>query len=177
MVLTAPFIPQLFQGEEWGASSPFLYFTDHPEPDLGRAVRDGRRQEFAAFGWKPEDVPDPQARESFERSKLNWAELVTSSHQELLDWHRQLIQLRHTETTLTDGLLEAVAVRFDEAAQWLIVERGPITVACNFARERQRLDLGAAPSPVLLASHPDIAAASGQIELPPDSVVILKRAV
>ena len=55
----------LFQGEEWGASTPFQYFTDHPEPDLAKAVREGRRKEFAAFGWKPEDIPDPQAPETF----------------------------------------------------------------------------------------------------------------
>ena len=63
LVLASPFIPMLFQGEEWGASAPFLYFTDHPEPDLGKAVREGRRKEFAAFGWNPEDARDSlQAR-------------------------------------------------------------------------------------------------------------------
>ena len=65
LVLTSPFVPMLFQGEEWGASTPFQYFTDHPEPDLAKAVREGRRQEFAAFGWKPEDIPDPQTPETF----------------------------------------------------------------------------------------------------------------
>jgi maltooligosyltrehalose trehalohydrolase len=60
LVLTAPFVPMLFQGEEWAASTPWLYFTDHQDPDLGRAVSEGRRREFAAFGWKPDDIPDPQ---------------------------------------------------------------------------------------------------------------------
>src|SRR5208337_3917332 len=67
LVFTSPFVPMLFQGEEWGASTPFQYFTDHPEPELGKAVSEGRCREFAAFGWKPQDVPDPQAPETFQR--------------------------------------------------------------------------------------------------------------
>jgi maltooligosyltrehalose trehalohydrolase len=74
LVLTAPFIPMLFQGEEWGATSPFLYFTDHQDSELGRNVTEGRRREFTAFGWNPKEIPDPQAVETFERSKLNWSE-------------------------------------------------------------------------------------------------------
>ncbi|HEY8324886.1 MAG TPA: malto-oligosyltrehalose trehalohydrolase, partial [Ktedonobacterales bacterium] len=61
LVCLAPYIPLLFQGEEWGASAPFLYFTDHQDAALGQAVREGRRREFAAFGWAPERIPDPQA--------------------------------------------------------------------------------------------------------------------
>ena len=74
LVLTAPFIPMLFQGEEWGTRSPFLYFTDHEDGELGRLVTEGRRREFAAFGAHAEDVPDPQAQATFERSKLDWDE-------------------------------------------------------------------------------------------------------
>jgi maltooligosyltrehalose trehalohydrolase len=71
LVLTAPFVPMLFQGEEWGAATPFQYFTDHDDPELARAVREGRRQEFVAFGWDPEPIPDPQTPAPFERSKLD----------------------------------------------------------------------------------------------------------
>ena len=74
LLLTSPFVPMLFQGEEWAASTPFQYFTDHDDPELGRAVTEGRRREFAAFGWDPEGVPDPQDPRTFERSKLRWAE-------------------------------------------------------------------------------------------------------
>jgi maltooligosyltrehalose trehalohydrolase len=175
LVFTSPFVPMLFQGEEWAASSPFQYFTDHPEPELAQAVREGRRREFAAFGWQPEAVPDPQARETFERSKLNWTELVSAPHAELLDWHRQLIQLRHADLTLTDGDMTQVSARFDEAAQWLVVERGPITVACNLAPERQRLALGVGRHHVLLASAQLLNFAKDTLELPPDAVAILRR--
>ncbi len=78
--LCAPFVPLLFQGEEWGASTPFRYFTDHRDPVLGRAVRDGRRREFAPFGWKPDDVPDPQDPQTWRRSVLRWDELEEASH-------------------------------------------------------------------------------------------------
>jgi maltooligosyltrehalose trehalohydrolase len=70
LVFVSPFVPMLFQGEEWAASSPFLYFTDHRDAELGRAVSEGRRREFATFGWRPQEIPDPQAAETFARSKL-----------------------------------------------------------------------------------------------------------
>ena len=133
LVLTSPFVPLLFQGEEWGAATPFLYFTDHQEPALAAAVGQGRCQEFAAFGWKPEEVPDPQARETFERSKLKWTEISQPSHQEVLGWHQRLIQLRHAEPALNDGQLDRVKVRFDEMEQWLVVERGGLSIVCNLA--------------------------------------------
>ena len=79
LLLTSPFVPLLFQGEEWGAATPFLYFTDHSDPGLGRIVSEGRRHEFSSFGWDPRDVPDPQDPATFERSRLDWAELGKES--------------------------------------------------------------------------------------------------
>src|SRR5260370_17220790 len=94
LVLCAPFIPMLFQGEEFAASTPFQYFTNHPDPELARAVSEGRRKEFAAFGWNGQDTPDPQDPDTFLRSKLNWMELEREPHASLLAWHRRLIALR-----------------------------------------------------------------------------------
>lgn len=96
LLLTSPFTPMLFAGEEWAASTPFLYFTNHADPAVGRAVSEGRRREFAAFGWKPDEVPDPQSRATFERSKLRWDELDRPPHNEMLDFYRRLIRLRRT---------------------------------------------------------------------------------
>jgi len=70
LTLLAPFVPLLFQGEEWGAQTPFLYFTDHEDADLGRRVAEGRSREFSAFRWQGA-VPNPQEADTFERSKLN----------------------------------------------------------------------------------------------------------
>lgn len=174
LVLTSPFVPMLFQGEEWGASTPFQYFTDHAEPELANAVRIGRRKEFAAFGWKPEEVPDPQARETFERSKLNWSELKNDSHATLLDWHRQLIRLRKNEPVLANGRRDLVHTHFDEAAQWLLVERGPITIAGNFSKHSQQVPLRSGKHRILLASDPAIAETNGKLKLTPETVAILK---
>ncbi|MDQ3757558.1 MAG: malto-oligosyltrehalose trehalohydrolase [Actinomycetota bacterium] len=94
LVLSSRSVPLLFQGEEWAASTPFQYFTDHADPELGRAVSEGRRSEFGAFGWKPEDVPDPQDPATFERSRLDWSEPAREPHAGMLRWYRELIALR-----------------------------------------------------------------------------------
>ena len=174
LVLTAPFIPMLFQGEEWGASSPFLYFTDHEDPELGRLVTEGRRREFAAFSAHAEDVPDPQARESFERSKLLWSERNGNPHAELLDWHRRLISLRREVPALSDGRLDRIHVSFDEQAKWLVMARGAIAVACNLGERRQRAPVSTGnDARILLASEKEVQVAAGTVELPPDSVAVL----
>jgi maltooligosyltrehalose trehalohydrolase len=141
LVLTSPFVPMLFQGEEWGATTPFLYFTDHEDLQLGRAVSEGRRREFAAFGWRPEEIPDPQDPETFERSKLDWSELDDPRHADLLEWHRQLIRLRHELPELSDGRMDRVRTRFDEEAAWLLVQRGAVSVVCNFSAGERSVPL------------------------------------
>src|SRR3546814_14120639 len=91
----------LFAGEEWAASSPFQYFSDHQDPDLARAVSEGRRREFASFGWAPDDVPDPQDPATFARSNLRWDEIAGAAHQRTLEWYRPLIALRRRLPALT----------------------------------------------------------------------------
>jgi maltooligosyltrehalose trehalohydrolase len=174
LVLTAPFVPMLFQGEEWGATAPFQFFTDFENDELATAVRKGRREEFAAFGWAPEEIPDPQDPATFERSKPNWNELTESPHAELLEWHRQLIRLRRAHSSLTDGRLDRVETRCDEKARWLVVERGPITVACNLAERAQLVPLPSGhQGGVRLASEAGVELRDGGVWLPPDSVAIL----
>ena len=97
LTLLSPFVPLVFQGEEWGATTPFLYFTDHQDPALGRLVAEGRAKEFGSFRWAGE-VPNPQELRTFERSKLDWSEMAEASHADLLDWHRRLIELRSRKT-------------------------------------------------------------------------------
>jgi maltooligosyltrehalose trehalohydrolase len=175
IVITAPFLPMLFQGEEWGASSPFQYFVDyHEEQELAKAISDGRRHEFEAFGWQPEDVPDPQEAETFQRSKLRWDEVEHGEHAKLLEWHKQLIWLRRSTPALTTGRLDLVDVRFDEAQRWLIYEREAITVVANLAAEERTVPLRPGrPTKVLLASTPACDVSPDQVVLAPESVVIL----
>jgi len=170
LVLASPFVPLLFQGEEWGASTPFQYFTDHEDPDLGRAVSAGRRQEFAAFGWDPEDVPDPQDPATFERSRLDWSEPEREPHHGLLDWYRRLIQLRRTVPELADGRLDRVRVTYDETDRWLVVRRDGLTIACNVGPADVRLPV---PGRLLAASEPGVGVDGGSVLLPPDSVGLL----
>lgn len=174
LVLTAPFVPLLFQGEEWGAKTPFLYFTNHPDPELGEAVRKGRREEFAAFGWAPERIPDPQDRETFERSRLDWTELERAEHAALLAWHRELIALRRSHPAFADDRLDGIRVCHDEQQRWLIVLRPGLIVACNLAGEDRRiLCKQLAGHRLLLASSPDAALDGEAIGLPAESVAIL----
>ena len=94
LLFLSPFIPMIFQGEEWAASTPFLYFTDHENPELGKAVTNGRRKEFSAFGYAPKEIPDPQDTKTFNMSRLKWEEIRLSKHSKMLDWYKQLIRIR-----------------------------------------------------------------------------------
>ena len=134
IVLLSPFVPMLFMGEEWAASSPFQYFTDHVDPAVAASVSGGRRHEFATFGWEPGDVPDPQAADTFLRSRLDWDEPDQAPHDEMLSWYRELIGLRRALPSLSDADRSHVRTRFDEDAGWLVVERRPILTAVNVDR-------------------------------------------
>ncbi|KRC51712.1 malto-oligosyltrehalose trehalohydrolase [Leifsonia sp. Root227] len=94
LTLLGPFTPMLFMGEEWGATTPWQFFTSHPEKELGEATARGRIAEFAKMGWDPDIVPDPQDPETFERSHLDWAEPERQEHARLLAFYRDLIALR-----------------------------------------------------------------------------------
>jgi maltooligosyltrehalose trehalohydrolase len=176
LVLTAPFVPMLFQGEEFGASAPYLYFTDYDDPELGRMISEGRKKEFVAFGWAPDQIPDPQDEQSFLRSKLNWAEMTEQPHRSLLQWHKDLITLRRNQSKLSDGNLNAVNVRFDEDAQWLVLERGNLRVACNLGQAPVDVEVGDG-SQILLASDDSIALSGANVKLGPDSVAVMSVAV
>jgi maltooligosyltrehalose trehalohydrolase len=171
LVLTAPFVPMLFQGEEWAASSPFQFFTNH-NPELGRLVSAGRRKEFVAFGWNPADIPDPQSPATFQHSKLNWDERTQSPHAAMLDWYRRLIALRRSTPDLADPDLAHVRVRCSDSEQWLVMERGSVTVAFSLAAEPIQLEVRPA-STLALASSPNIQLNHNSLTLLPDSVAIL----
>lgn len=178
LVFTSPFVPMLFQGEEWAASTPFQYFTDHGDPELGRAVSSGRREEVAAFGWKREGIPDPQDVETFNRSRLNWEEREEEPHRSLLDWHRKLIELRRRIPALTDGRMDMVCPDINEEKKWLVMERGQITVVCNFASSSQRIPIHSEqPRSIILSSDPTNEASAKAIEMAPESVAILGPAL
>ena len=131
LVLGSPYTAMLFMGEEWGSSSPFQFFTSHPEPELARATAEGRKAEFAEHGWDADEIPDPQDLETFTRSKLAWDEVDAGDHGRLRQTYRDLIALRHTEADLADPWLDHLRVEYDEDQRWIVLHRGVFAIACN----------------------------------------------
>jgi maltooligosyltrehalose trehalohydrolase len=171
LLLCGPFTPMLFQGEEWGATTPFQYFTDHRDPDLARSVSDGRRQEFAHFGWDPDDIPDPQAASTFDASKLMWSELDRPPHDGILDWYRRLVSLRRSRPELSDPRFERTDVEFDEHASTLVMTRDRIRLLVNLGDREQRF-----PRPkdaTLLAASDSPRLDLDVVVVPADTVAIL----
>lgn len=123
----------LFMGEEWGASTRWQYFTDHTEPNIARAVRRGRRDEFAEHGWDRDEVPDPQSARTAERSRLDWDELRHEPHAQLFWWYRDLLRLRRERGDLRDPRLDRVQVDHDPGRRTVVVHRGQHLVAVNLA--------------------------------------------
>ena len=124
-VLLAPQTPLLFMGEEYGETAPFLYFVSHSDAALNQAVQEGRRREFAAFGWT--DVPDPVDPSTFERSRLHLDSAKDDRQQALLAWYRRLIHLRTTLPPYTLGAasLGRDVMRRNKSSQ-CIAETAPV---------------------------------------------------
>ena len=173
LVMTAPFVPMLFQGEEFNASTPFLYFTHHEDEELGKRVSEGRSLEFSGFGWTSSELPDPQSAETLQLSKLKWEEAATAPHASMLSWYKALIRLRRTTPDLTNGRMDIIQVDCDPMTGRFDVHRGAIRVICNFGTEMQMREVRKETC-LLLQSDSDIAIYDGKLSLPPDSVAILQ---
>jgi maltooligosyltrehalose trehalohydrolase len=170
LLLTSPFTPMLFMGEEWAASTPWQYFTSHPEPELGQAVANGRRSEFSRHGWNAEDVPDPQDPATFARSKLHWPEIQLPEHAEMLTAYRELIALRRRIPDLSDPRLDRVDVTYGE--HHVVIRRGRCLVVANLGAEPVTLSLPAAPTRAVFATAA-ISLAGSSVTLPPESAFIV----
>src|SRR5436190_5942022 len=167
----------LFQGEEWAATTPFQYFIDFSEdPDLAKAVSEGRRNEFRHFNWA-DDVPDPQCQDTFIRSKLNWDEMKDGSHREMLAWYQALLSLRRSLPELADHRLDRVQTFFEDKKEWLIIRRDRLVVVANFAKYPCDipLDDGDCLS-LVLQSNSDVRLHDERIRLPPHSLAVLTPA-
>jgi maltooligosyltrehalose trehalohydrolase len=149
LLLFLPMTPLLFMGQEWAASTPFTYFTDH-DAELGALVREGRRREFAAFHENVEEIPDPQARATFELSKLRWAERDRPKHRATLELYQAALSLRRTDPVLSCSRREQLMA--EASAGVLLVHRwlggnrrvlaqnfGPEPVSISSIVERLRL--------------------------------------
>ncbi|HYB17392.1 MAG TPA: malto-oligosyltrehalose trehalohydrolase [Streptosporangiaceae bacterium] len=174
LVLTGPYTPMLFMGEEWGADTPWQYFTDHIEPWLAEAVADGRKTEFEDQGWTADNLPNPQDEATFLRSKLDWAQRDREPHLSILAWYGELITLRRTRSELTDPRLIRLTADFDEDARWLMVRRGSLRIAANLGAGTVRLPLGQPGIGVLAASRPGVALDEDTVTIPPAAFAVIE---
>jgi maltooligosyltrehalose trehalohydrolase len=137
---------------------------------LGKLVSEGRKQEFAAFGWEPEEVPDPQDEATFTRSRLRWDEIAEPEHAGVLAWYRELIALRRSVPDFVSGNVE---VEFSEEAGWLKLRRGRLLVAFSIAPEPMRLPVERRAQ-LLLRSSDQVSLEADSLTLASDSVAVLR---
>ena len=168
LLLTARWTPMLFMGEEWGARTPWQFFTDHTDPDIARGTRDGRRAEFGAHGWDESTVPDPQDPSTFQRSRLDWSEPDREPHGRLLRWYRDLIALRRERADLR---LDQVDV--SGGPPHLRVRRGDHEVLVNLSDEPWSCDVDGS---VLASWEPDVVVHAGRVDVPPRSALVAEPA-
>jgi maltooligosyltrehalose trehalohydrolase len=141
VLLSSPFLPLLFMGQEYGETAPFLFFTSFQDANLVEAVRQGRRKEFAAY-YAARDFPDPQAEATFEQSKLDWAKLSQPTFARLLSLYRDLFFLRTRHACIGNCRKDLTDVAFDEKARWLVMTRADFSgeravLICNFSERAQ----------------------------------------
>jgi maltooligosyltrehalose trehalohydrolase len=159
-------------GEEWAASSPFPYFVGERDPELDEAVRRGRLEEFAAFGWREDQIPDPVDPATRAAAVLRWGELDEPVHDEMLRWYRSLIRLRRAEADLADPTPGRASGRADAESLWL--HRGAIDIVAHIGPDPASVEVPPAERTVLLANaEPGVERTA--VHLPPDSVAILRR--
>ncbi|MDO4246917.1 MAG: malto-oligosyltrehalose trehalohydrolase [Deinococcus sp.] len=155
LLLTLPMTPLLFQGQEWAASTPFQFFSDHAG-DLGHAVTEGRKKEFGSFsGFSGEDVPDPQAEQTFLNSKLNWAERESGECAQTLSLYRELLRLRREDPVLQNRQRENLTTGHDGDVLWVrtVTDRGERLLLWNVGEQTRAaadLSLPFPPPPHLL---------------------------
>ena len=172
IVLTAPFVPMIFQGEEFAASTPFQYFADHEDEEMAKLVSAGRKKEFAAFGWDESSIPDPENRETFQRSKLNWNEAHEGNHAEMLAWFTKLIHIRRGSSSLNDGDRGHMKIVFDAEKKWLVMDRAQVRVITNLGSLEADFEVPAEYR-LIAQSNAEIVLNDGRVTLPPDSLAIL----
>ena len=150
-----------------GCTSP-----DFQEESLRKAVSEGRKRDFASFGFG-DDVPDPEDPKTFQDSKLNWDELQQPEHHAMYRWYRDLIHLRRKTLALNLGDMSRMAVHCNEAGRWIATDRGDVRTVINFAEEFTRFDLPTG-SDLLLSSDASPDRVDGGVLVPPLSMAVYR---
>jgi len=182
-LMVSPFIPMLFMGEEWSETNPFLYFVSHTDEDLIAAVRKGRKEEFKAFHAQGE-APDPQAEDTFLKSKLNWDNVDNDQHHVMLKYYKSLIALRKQLPALHQLNRDNLKVTYNEEKQTLQLHRwhNDQHVFClmNFSSEQRALHLFADESELKQIFNsaatewngPGSVATDGRVTIQPQAIII-----
>jgi maltooligosyltrehalose trehalohydrolase len=165
LLLTAPYVPMLFMGEEWAASTPFLYFADHEDEEMRKSVAEGRKREFAAFGFDG-DVPNPEDPKTYEMSKLKWEEQGEGKHADFLAWVKSLIALRRSTVSLNDGDMHHLLVSTDDERRTLVMERDEARVLINLGDKPYAFAVLEGET-LKLISREEIGVRDNYLELPP----------
>jgi maltooligosyltrehalose trehalohydrolase len=173
LVLTAPFVPMLFMGEEFAASSPFLYFADHDDEEMAKLVSEGRKNDFALFGFGEADIPNPEAPETFQRSKLIWSEVQQGKHAEMLAWTKEIIHLRRTTIALNDGDLGHIKVESNADERWLTMKRSSSRVFVNLGEGPVNFAINTGEC-LCLASRAELKIEANAISLPPMTIAVVQ---
>jgi maltooligosyltrehalose trehalohydrolase len=187
--ILSPYLPLLFMGEEYGETAPFQYFVSHTDEALVEAVRTGRAEEFASFGFDPALTPDPQSEETFERSRLHHELVDEPQHRVLFEFHRELLRLRREVPALATPTKDGLTVGVNPGSVVSIRhgEREAVCVMLHVGTEVDDLPVSATRWTVLLDSaderwqgpgalhDPVIAPTAGSISLQPRSAVVLHR--
>jgi maltooligosyltrehalose trehalohydrolase len=170
LTLAGPFTPMLFMGEEWAASTPFAFFTSHPEPELGKATADGRIDEFERMGWDPDEVLDPQDPETFRRSRLDWDERAEGRHAVVLACYRRLGRLRRELPQLTDPAFGSVSCSVE--GRLFTMRRGDLVVLVNAGETEVTVPVDA--SEVLFETPSGVDLDDSGVTLPPHGGALLR---
>ncbi|MEW5783994.1 MAG: malto-oligosyltrehalose trehalohydrolase [Bacillota bacterium] len=121
LLFVSPYIPMLFMGEEYAEENPFIFFTDYIDPQLKQAVSEGRKKEFADFGW--EEIPDPEDDNSFYASKLTPREQWQRRQRQIFSYYRDLIQLRRTHPALKAPDKNSLEIQADPSSRLVRITR------------------------------------------------------
>ncbi len=177
LLLTSPFTPMLFMGEEWAASTPWPFFTSHPDADMAEKTRAGRLAEFARHGWDPATVPDPQDPATFESAKLVWSERGGDDHAAMLTLYRDLLRLRRSHPGIVTEPWRDLRVAVDEDARSIVVHRGGVTVVANLSQRNLAVPIGLSAAARQIAVTTDPSAVIdehvGTITLPAMSAAVV----
>jgi maltooligosyltrehalose trehalohydrolase len=163
--------PMLFMGEEFATSAPFLYFADHDDEEMRKNVAEGRKKDFAQFGFG-DDVPNPEEMKTFEDSKLRWCEIGEGKHAEMLAWTKNLIRLRRSTTAFNDGSMQHLLVSTNDALRTLVMQRDEARVVINFGGEVYPFDLLEGEE-LRLVSREGVGVSNNRVELPGMTLAVL----